>query len=83
MTCNFLQYVSSSLLADSSFAVSRFKVVAPRLKIYRKDASMDRSSKTVTQFELVLKTNCLMFKELKEKKKDHNVSQNKRNNLKY
>jgi hypothetical protein len=59
-------------------------VVAPRIKIYHKDDSMDSTCKIVPQLEPVFEPNCMMFKELKEKKiSDKNVSQNKRNTLKY
>jgi len=46
---------------------------------------MDRICKTVfSQLQPEFEPNCMTFKELKEKKiSDNNVSQNKRNTLKY
>jgi hypothetical protein len=66
----------SLLTVDSVHcAVSQIRRVSPKIKIHHSDLSMHKSIKTVRQVEQIFEPYCVMFKELKGKKKKQLTSQ--------
>jgi hypothetical protein len=62
-------YIHPSLLVGSYFTVSQICRVTPTIKLHHMDPSMDRSIKIVQQLKQVFQPYHVMFKELKETKK--------------
>jgi antirestriction protein ArdC len=57
------------LSVDSFFAASQICGVAPRVKMYHSNSSMRRSIKMIRQLEQIFELFCMIFRELKGKKK--------------
>jgi len=66
---NFVPYTHLTLFTGPHFTDSQIFEVAPQIKVPNLDPAIDRSNRIVQPLRQVFEPYCIVFKELKEKKK--------------